>query len=135
MKRRCAPRHPRRDDGVILLTMLFVMIVVGLVAALLSDSLGSRLVGGSLGQLARQAQFAATAGVEWGRGRAVGAGVCGTAQITIGEFDVNVSCNATAVTDGALAYNVFDVQAEARHGSYGDADFARWTELARFDDR
>jgi MSHA biogenesis protein MshP len=127
--------RPWRQNGAILLTVVFIMVVLGLVAAFLTRSLGAQHAQASLDHLSMQARFAAASGIEWGRGRALSAGLCSSGQITVAEFTVSVSCDAAAVTEGAVSYNVYDISAEARHGSYGDVDFVRRSLERRVTDR
>lgn len=119
----------------ILLTVIFIMIVLGLLATFLAQSLAGQHAEVSLSQLAEQARFAATSGMEWGRNRALAAGLCGTNQVTIGAFTVTVTCDNLAVTEGVASYTVFDIRAEARHGSFGDPDFVRRSLQSRVTNR
>lgn len=135
MRRALRIPRSRRQSGAILLTVVFIMVVLGLIAAFLVRSLGAQHAQSSLDHLMLQAQFAATSGIEWGRGRALSAGLCGTGQIAVAEFTVTVSCEGVSVTDGAASYTVYDISAEARHGSYGDADFVRLDLVRRITDR
>ncbi|MGA8204347.1 MAG: hypothetical protein WB812_07480 [Woeseiaceae bacterium] len=128
-------RRYRRQGGAILLTVVFIMVVLGLIAAFLTRSLGAQHAEASLDHLSTQARFAAASGIEWGRGRALSGGICGNGQIIVGEFTVSVSCEAVAVTEGSATYNMYDLSAEARHGSYGDADFMRRVLERRVADR
>lgn len=125
----------RRDDGMILITVIFIMVVLGLLAGFLVQSLGSQHALATLTQLSRQAGYAASSGVEWGRARALQGGVCGTAQIAIADFTVTVNCSSATVTEGTMVYEVFDIVADARRGSYGNADFVRRTERSRVSNR
>jgi MSHA biogenesis protein MshP len=126
---------PRRCDGVILLTVIFVMVVLGLLAAFLAESVSGQYAAGSLSRLNSQAHYAAASGVEWGRERAVQAGICGPAQISLADFTVNVNCTALAVSEGAATYSMFDIDAVAVHGSYGNADFIRRDMRGRYSNR
>jgi MSHA biogenesis protein MshP len=109
----------------VLLTVVFIMVVLGLLAALLARSLGDQHARAGLDQLSQQARFAAATGIEWGRDRALQAGVCGTSQVAIADFSVTVTCNSAAITEGAASYTVFDLQADARRGNYGEPGFVR----------
>lgn len=119
----------------ILLTVVFIMIVLGLLAALLARSLSNQHAQAAVVQLSEQARFAAASGIEWARDRALQAGVCGTSQIAIADFTVTVTCTSAAVTEGAASYTVFDLQAEARRGAYGEADFVRRIGQSRVSNR
>jgi type II secretory pathway pseudopilin PulG len=137
------PRRPRRQSpqararcrGVILVTVILVMIVLGLLAALLVRNLGGQYMAGTLAQQSRQAGYAAQSGIEWGRERALQAGICGTSQFSLADFTVTVTCATVQVTEGAAIYDVYDVTAEAQHGAYGNPDFVRRRLQSRFSNR
>jgi len=118
-----------------LLTVLFIIVALGLLGSLLAESLSGQYAAGTLQQLSRQADHAASSGVEWGRGRALSGGVCTTADIQIGEFTVSVSCSAANVTEGAASYWIYDIDAEARHGLYGNRDFVRRSAHGQYSNR
>lgn len=126
---------PGRCDGVVLLTVIFIMVVLGLLAALLVASVEGQYATGNYSRLERQAQFAARSGVEWGRDRALQAGACGTSQLTVAEFTVTVDCTSLAVTEDAVLYDMFDVDATAVHGTYGNPDFIRRSAEGRYSNR
>lgn len=126
---------PGRDGGMILITVIFIMVLLGLLAGFLVQSLGSQHSVATLTQLSRQAGYAAASGVEWGRTRVLQNGVCSTAQIVVADFDVTVSCNSLTVTEGAVVYQVFELAADAERGSYGNADFVRRSQRARVSNR
>jgi type II secretory pathway pseudopilin PulG len=135
MPRRRSPPVPARCRGVILVTVVFVMIVLGLLAALLVESLDGQHAAGALAQQSRQAGFAAQSGIEWGRERALQAGICGTSQFSIADFTVTVTCTTVQVTEGAAIYDLYDIAVEARHGQYGNPDFVRRSLRGRFSNR
>ena len=118
-----------------LITAIFIIVVLGLLAAFLSESLIGQYARGNLAQLSRQSDYAAASGVEWGRDRALRGGVCGTGQIQVAGFTVTVNCSVETVTEAAATYQVYDIAAEARHGSYGDRDFARRSARGRYTNR
>ncbi len=126
---------PGRDSGMILITVIFIMVVLGLLAGFLVQSLNSQHSLATMTQLSRQAGYAAASGVEWGRTRALQNGVCSTAQIAIADFSVTVICNNLTVTEGASVYQVFDLEANAQRGSYGSPDFVRRSQHARVSNR
>lgn len=118
-----------------LLTAIFIIVVLGLLAAFLTESLVGQYARGNIAQLMRQSDYAAASGVEWGRDRALSGGVCGIAQIQIAGFTVAVSCTVETVTEATATYQVYDIAAEARHGSYGDRDFARQSARGQYTNR
>lgn len=127
--------RPGRDGGMILITVIFIMVVLGLLAGFLMQSLSSQHSVATLTQLSRQAGYAAASGIEWGRTRALQSGVCSTAQISIAEFSVTVRCSSLTVTEAAALYQVFDLEVDAQRGSYGSADFVRRSQRARVSNR
>jgi len=126
---------PRRCDGVVLLTVIFIMVVLGLLAALLAENLGGQYATGNSSRLEQQARYAAASGVEWGRDRALQAGMCGPAEISLADFTVTINCTTLPITEGTAAYSMFDIDAVAVHGSYGNPDFIRRTMQGRFSSR
>jgi hypothetical protein len=126
---------PRRCDGIILLTVIFIMIVLGLLAALLAESMNGQYAARNLSRLDRQARYAAASGVEWGRERALQVGICGPAQISLAGFTIDVSCTALEVAEGAAVYSMFDIESVATHGTYGNADFIRRDSHGRYSNR
>lgn len=127
--------RPRCQGGFILLTVIFVMVVLGLLAALLAENLGGRYATGNFARLDRQAGYAARSGVEWGRSRALQAGVCGSAQISVDDFTVSVNCTTLQVTEGTAVYSMFDIDAVAVHAAYGDPDFIRRSMRGHYSNR
>ncbi len=124
-----------RCRGVILITAIFVMILLGLLASLLVENLGGQYTIAGFAQLKVQAGYAAASGIEWGRERAVQGGSCGSSQISIADFTVDVSCTTLQVTEGAAIYDLYDITANAQHGVYGNPDFIRRSLRGRFSNR
>jgi type II secretory pathway pseudopilin PulG len=135
MPRGRSPHVPARCRGVILVTVIFVMIILGLLAALLAENLGGQYAAGTLAQQSRQAGYAAASGIEWGRERALQAGVCGTSQFSLADFMVTITCTTVQVTEGVATYDLYDIMSEAQHGLYGNPDFIRRSRQSRFSNR
>ena len=115
----------RKCEGVALITVLMVMVVLGLMAAYMAESLGSSYSGASLAQLTAQTETAASSGLEWGRNRALGSGLCGSNQFQVGSVTVDVTCAAQSVQEDTSVYAIYTISADARHGSYGNWDHVR----------
>jgi type II secretory pathway pseudopilin PulG len=122
---------PRGQRGMALLSVIMVMLVLASIAAYLAEAISGRHAAGALAVLQRQADHAAQAGIEWARDRALVGGSCANAQIAYAGMTVDVSCATVQVNENGVLYAVFDVAADARHGSYGNADFVRRTRRAR----
>ncbi len=125
----------RGQQGFALLAVIGVMLVLGMISAYLAESLSGRHVAASMDVLQRQADQAAQAGIEWARGRALGGGACAAAQVAYAGFTVDVACATQQVDENGTLYDVFDVTADARHGSYGNPDFVRRLRRARLANR
>lgn len=116
---------PRRCEGVALITVLMVMVVLGLMAAYMAESLGSSYSGASLGQVTVQTETAANGGLEWGRSRALGAGLCGSNQLQVGPVSVDVTCTSQTVQEDTDVYAIYSIAVVAQHGDYGNWDHVR----------
>lgn len=124
-----------RCGGAILLTVIFIMIVLGLLAAFLAESISAQYATGSLSKLARQADYAAASGIEWARDRALQGGSCAPGQISFAGFTVSVDCTMITVTEDVASYQIFHVDAVAERGLYGNADFVRRSASGRYSNR
>lgn len=122
---------PQRQQGVALLGVIMIMLVLGLVAAYLAEAISGRYAAAALDRLSRQADHAAATGLEWARDRALVAGSCVNTQIAYAGMTVDISCAALQVNENGTLYWIFDIAADARHGSYGDPDFVRRNRRAR----
>ena len=126
---------PRRCEGVALITVLMVMVVLGLMAAYMAESLGSNYSGASLAQLTSQTETAATSGLEWGRHRALVDGLCGSSQLQVGSVSVAVSCTSQSVQEDTDVYAIYRITADASHGAYGNGDHVRRSRSGVFSSR
>lgn len=122
---------PRRQRGIALLSVIFVMLVLAMMAAYLAEAISGRHVAATLDALQRQADHAAQAGVEWARDRALVAGACANTQLAYGDLTVDVTCATQQVNENGTLYAIFDVTATAWRGTYGDTEFVRRTRRAR----
>lgn len=125
----------QRQDGVALLSVIMIMLVLGLVAAWFAEAISGRYAAAALDRLSRQADHAAATGLEWARDRALVAGSCANTQIAYAGMTVDISCAALQVNENGTLYWVFDIAADARHGSYGNPDFVRRSRSARLANR
>lgn len=112
-----------------------VMVVLGMLAALLAESVGGRHAATSLAQLTRQAEQAASAGLEVGRARALQSGVCGAAQMQIAGMTVDVACATQTVDEDGTLYPIYEIAAVATHGTYGNFDHVRRGARGRYAQR
>ena len=121
--------HSQR--GIALLSVIMIMVVLGAVAAWLAEAISGRYAAVALDRLSQQADHAAASGLEWARSRALQAGSCANTQLQFAGMTVDISCTTLQVNENGVLYAVFEIAADARHGSYGDADFVRRMRRAR----
>ncbi len=122
---------PRKQQGIALLSVIFVMLVLAMIAAYLAEAISGRHAAAALDALQRQADHAAESGIEWARDRALVAGSCANTQLAYGDMTIDVTCAALQVNENGTLYAIFDVSATGWRGTYGDADFVRRTRRAR----
>ena len=117
-----------RERGFSLVSAVFLLVVLaGLgVYAVRLNTLQQQTV--TAGLRAAQAFEAARTGIAWGAYRALNAGACTSATLSLTEgatagFRVAVQCTERTYTEGAATVRVFvfDVRAEA--GVYGGPDY------------
>jgi MSHA biogenesis protein MshP len=108
-----------------------VMLVLGLIAAYFAEALSGRFAAAAQDRMMRQADHAAASGLEWARNRALVSASCTTTQLQIAGMTVDVTCTTLQVNENGTLYAIFDIIADARYGSYGDADFVRRSQRAR----
>lgn len=122
------PRPGGRQDGVSLVTAIFLIVVLaGLAAfAVRISVLQSQTVTSSL--RAAQAFHAARSGISWAANRAINAGSCASATLNLTEagtngFSVTIQCTQSAHVEGATTINVYIIEALAESGVYGGPDY------------
>ena len=115
------------DRGFALLPALFLIVVLASLAAF-----GVRIYTASqqtvvLAVQGARALAAARAGIEWGAARALG-GACaddvlGLTEGSLDGFEVTVTCAQHDHTEAGATVRVYALEAVARAGDYGQADF------------
>lgn len=123
-----AAANPPRQRGIALVAAVFLLVVLaGLgVYAVRIGVMEQQTVSGAL--RAAQAFNAARSGIAWAAHRAVTAGWCASATLSLTEagtdgFDVTVDCAATAHTEGGATVNVYVIDVLAESGAYGGPDY------------
>jgi MSHA biogenesis protein MshP len=126
--------------GMSLVVALFIVVVLGLLAAFAVNIGTSQRETANLRLAADRAVQAAKAGTEWGGTRALVNNACAASTVLIltqgalNGFRVTVNCSATSHSEGALNYRIFDITAFAQYGRFGSAGYASRTLTARFTD-
>jgi len=127
-----------RQRGMSLVVALFIVVVLGLLAAFAVSIGTSQHQTANLRLLADRATQAARAGTEWAGTRALVNNACASSTVlnlnqgTLNGFRVTVACSATNHSEGALNYRVFDISSFAQYGRFGAAEYVSKTLTARF---
>lgn len=134
MKQRRTARH--RRGGFALVPALFLIVVVGLLAAVAVRVTTAQQETVVLGLQQARALAAARAGIDWAAYNALhGSCAGGTLNLpgaSLAGYTVVVSCAATAYSDGNGSFQAYSIVATATFGSYGTRDFARRVVSATF---
>ncbi|MEM7540251.1 MAG: hypothetical protein AAF384_01570 [Pseudomonadota bacterium] len=119
-----------QSRGFTLLGAVFLIVIVSLLAGFLVSIVGLQKTSTALSTLGARAHYAAISGLEWGVHQTLTTTSCFTSPTTFsvggigGEFEVTLTCVATAgVQEGALTYDVFDLDAIAEFGTAGNEDY------------
>ncbi len=125
-----AERRRRRSGGFGLVGSLFVLVVLAVAAVALVD-LGSVQRRTALMSLQTvRARAAARTGLQWGMQQALSTGACFAPSTLspghgLGGFQVRVTCASSAHVEGITTSTVFEIDAEAEYGSFGQLDYVR----------
>ena len=126
----------RRWRGFALVPALFLIVVVGLLAAVALRVTTAQQETVSLALQQARALSAARAGIDWAAYNAINGSCAGgtlsLSAASLAGFTVVVTCAATAYTDGAGSFKAFTFASTATFGNYGTADFVRRSVRATF---
>jgi MSHA biogenesis protein MshP len=124
--------------GMSLVVALFIVVVLGLLAAFAVNIGTSQHETANLRLASDRALLAARAGTEWAGTRALVNNACAAStalnlsQGALNGFRVTVSCIATSHSEGAANYRIYDVTSFAQYGVFGSAGYASRMVTARF---
>jgi MSHA biogenesis protein MshP len=127
-----------RQQGMTLVVALFLVVVLGLLAAFAVSIGTSQRETSNLRLAADRAVQAARAGTEWAATRALVNNSCTASTVlnlnqgALNGFQVTVRCNSTSHSEGVLNYRVYDVTSFAQYGRFGAAGYVSRTLSARF---
>jgi MSHA biogenesis protein MshP len=129
----------RSQSGMALVAAIFLIVVLA--------ALGAFSVRIGVGQqhtidlalLGSRALAAANSGIEWGAHRALQSAACANSTLNLNEgalngFTVTVSCSVTTHMDAGASVRIYTIEALARTGTYGTADYVSRRVRARFTD-
>ncbi|MBN1958786.1 MAG: pilus assembly protein MshP [Desulfuromonadales bacterium] len=111
--------------GFTLVQAIFVLVVLGLLGVAMMRLSGVQSSTGVFALQGARAYQAARSGLEWGAAQA-GSGVCNPSpgnDLSVDNFNVNVSCTSQSFDEGSGSYNVYRISALATFGSYGSPDY------------
>lgn len=103
-----------RDRGISLIAVLFILIVLGGLAAVMAQMGATQHVGYLLSQEGKQAYYAARSGLEWGRHQVITQNDCfADAQAEAAGFQIHLSCQVSLVLEGSESLNIYHLNASA----------------------
>ena len=121
----------RRQRGFTLMSAIFLVVIVAMIAGYAVSIGNAQRTGGVLGLLGARAACAAQSGLDWAVATVTATHACtvaGTRFTPTGPglegYAVGVDCTAVPVTEGATTYTMFTLDVVAQHGSEGSEDFA-----------
>ncbi len=123
-------RQRTRQGGFSLMSAIFLVVVVALIAGYAVSIGNAQRTGSTLGLLGARAGFAAQSGVEWAVATVLATHACPAAGTHftadgpgLAGFDVAVECSAVPVTEGATTYTMFALEVRASHDDEDSADY------------
>lgn len=127
----------RRQRGLSLITAIFIVVVLALIALFAVRSLGSQQAQNNQALIGLRAEYAARAGLQWGAAQALPPiGSCaGASNLVIEGVAVTVTCLQTNVTEASVTYQVFAIGALAVSGVLGEPEYAQRSLTARFSNK
>lgn len=128
---------PRQQRGLSLITAIFIVVVLALIALFAVRSLGSQQAQNNQALIGLRAEYAARAGLQWGAAQALPpTGSCAaTSSLVIEGVAVTVSCVATDVIEAGVTYQVFAIDVLAQSGVLGQPEYAQRSLSARFSNK
>lgn len=122
-----------RPHGFTLVTAVFLMVVLGLLATYMVNISSIQKATGSLAIHQARAYFAAATGLEWATYRALKAGSCSASStFTLNDdgyknYPVTVTCAMTTHRIRSTDVNYYQIESTAQHGTFGEQEFASRT--------
>ena len=118
------------SGGFSLISAIFLLVALAVLGASLAQLSVTSSTSGSLALNATRALYAARSGAQWGAYQASQTpAVCNASETfnlteaTLSGFAITVQCTRTAHQEGAAVIGLYLITAEARFGSFGNADF------------
>ena len=124
------PLPSSRTQGFILVTVLFLIAVVAVMAVVMSTTSSVQNLTTVYSLQQARAFFAARSGLEYGIDRAVNAGVCTNGAVALPgiSFTVTVSCSSVpGINEGGSITTVYQLSATATTGTFGGPGYVTRT--------
>lgn len=127
----------RQQRGLSLITAIFIVVVLALIALFAVRSVGSQQAQNNQALIGLRAEYAARAGLQWGAAQALlpVSSCVGGSNLVIEGVAVTVNCALTDVTEAGVMYQVFAINAQAVSGVLGQPEFAQRSLSARFSNK
>lgn len=119
-----------RSNGFILVTVLFLIAVVAVMAVVMSTTSSVQNLTTVYSLQQARAYFAAKSGLEYGIDRAVNAAVCTNSAITLPgiSFNVNISCASVGgINEAGNISTVYTLSSTATAGTLGEIGYVTRT--------
>lgn len=119
-----------KSRGFSLLAALFILLVLAGLAAFATNISGLHHGTPALAVQSVRAYYAAHSGIQWGAHEIVqtGGGGCANTSLTVGAFQVTVTCTPRAggpFREKGQNFQIYDLTASASFGTFGDPDYVR----------
>ena len=112
----------QKQHGFTAILVVVILVLFALIGTYMATQVTTASLSATNSFLGMQAWFAARSGAEWGIHQAVHGASCSSSTVlTIADFSVTVTCDATAVSEGPDSYTVYNLTSTATRGSPGDA--------------
>lgn len=126
---------PPAQTGFTLVATIFAVTVLAALAVFLVTIATTQQATSLLSIQGARAYAAAASGTEWATRQAVVANACADTSFTLtagalNGFEVEVSCEVTAVTEAAVPYNIYALTVTASSGTTASGDFVSRTLIA-----
>ena len=119
-----------KNNGFILVSVLFLVVVLGAIALVMSSTTGVQQFTNVYSIQASRAYFAARSGLEYAIDRATSAGACTNGNVALAgiNFTVNVNCTSTpGIDEAGNITTVFTINSTATTGTLGNINYVTRT--------
>lgn len=127
----------RQQRGLSLITAIFIVVMLALIALFAVRSLGSQQAQNNQALIGLRAEYAARAGLQWGAAQALlpVSSCVGGSNLVIEGVAVTVNCVPTDVVEAGVPYRVFAISVLAQSGVLGQPEYAQRSLTGRFSNK